>query len=467
MIQKLKGCRICMRSLCALLLLTGWSATATAQAEQRERGAGAAEEGPAPGTEPPSTSKVKPGTPGDQRTVAKMGGPISASAPNPHASGASAIGLSGPPKDRSEPSSAVPANTIEVQLIGVGGAKPERARVQLITSFQSIAEGNSDTITEKAVGLDAKVRFENLKDALRFNYAVRVEYQGAHYQIPAFRLGRFGQSVVLHIYPSTQDINESFVGMRGFQYVQLREGFFRIDVMYRVMNMSLSTWLPRNVVLSLPPGAEAIEARTPAGDAGFVSRGTAVELVGTFPPGQRDVQFSFQVPNRNQRQVSLTMSLPPHLAELRVLAEQTSDMVLDVPGFEAPQSTEGPDGKQVLITGRTMEPGQTEMKSVTIELSGLPTVGPGRWFAVALASLLGGGGLAAATRRRKRDRQGEQEQLERARRILLEEMHIVELAHREEAIGPRTYEQTKREILLSLARLEKVEATVHSSSLSN
>jgi len=231
-----------------------------------------------------------------------------------------------------------------------------------------------------------------------------------------------------------------------------------------VMNMSQTTWLPRGLLLALPEGAEAVDAKARVGDAGFEARGGQVELVGTFPPGQKDVQFSFQVPNENSGQISLTMDLPPHLAELRVLAEQTPNMVLDVPGFEPPQSTEGPDGKQVLITGRSMQPGQSELRAVTIELSGLPTVGPGRWFAVALASLLGGGGLAAAARRQKHDRKKESEQLERARRILLEEMRIVEQAQSEGAIGPRTYEQTKREILLSLARLEGLEAMANSSS---
>lgn len=413
----------------------------------------------------PSPAAVEPSSPNPHGPALQKGGPISPGAANPHAGSGLPFANAGPPQDRSEPSSAVPAKAVEVQVIGVGNADATRARVRLITSFQSIAEGNSDTVQEKSVGADGKVLFQNLDDAIRFNYAVQVEYEGAHYQLPAFRLGKIGQSVKVHVYPSTRDINESFVGMRGFQYLQLREGFFRVDVMYRVMNMSLTTWLPQGVLLQLPPGAEAIDARAKSGDAGFEAKGGAVELVGTFPPGQRDVQFSFQLPNRNQGQVRLEMSLPPHLAELRILAEKTPDMVLDVPGFEAAQPTSAPDGKEVLITGRTMQPGQSEMQSVTIELSGLPTVGPGRWFAVALATLLGGGGLAAAARRQRHDGKKELEQVERARRVLLEEMRLVDRAHREKAIGPRTYEQTKREILLSLARLERITPSADSSKI--
>jgi hypothetical protein len=56
---------------------------------------------------------------------------------------------------------------------------------------------------------------------------------------------------------------------------------------------------------------------------------------------------------------------------------------------------------------------------------------------------------------KRRDSETDQgQQRDRARDTLLDEMLLLESAHRDGAVGPRTYEETRREILVALARLE-------------
>jgi hypothetical protein len=317
----------------------------------------------------------------------------------------------GPPRDVSQPDPLVSPGTIRVQVVDGSGDPAQDAEVELITQFQSIELGNSEKSARRPVPPAGEISFSGLDSALRYSYVVRVRSGGALYQVAPFRLGKTGHQVLIHIYPTTSDLRQAFVGFRGLTFVQLREDVFHISAMYRVLNMSNLTYLPRGIDIQLPKDAEAVDVENKVGDAGFERDGDKVRLVGTFPPGH---------------------------------------------GFRAAESTLGPDGKKVLFAQRVMQPGENEMRRVRMELSGLPVVGPGRWVAAAVAASIGLFGLGLGMRRRAAKTAGDEQEQLLARQVLLQEMKLLELAHSREQIGPRTYEQTRREILLALARLEPV-----------
>jgi hypothetical protein len=360
----------------------------------------------------------------------------------------------GPAQDRSQPDPSLALGTVVVQVVDAQENPVQKAEVELTTHYQSIEEGDSDNTAVKTPNAAGEAVFSELSTGLRMSYSVRVKSNGGHYEIPSFRLGKTGQRLVVHVYPSTSDLKQAFVGFRGLTYIQMREDTFHVNMMYRVINMSDHTFLPKDVTISLPSAAEAVDVQTKVGDAGFVQQGQKVRLVGTFPPGHKDLQFSFQIENTNESELSFEVGAVPHLAEQRVLVEEIPGMELYVPGFGAVNSTQGPDDKSVLFAQKAMEPGQAPLGQVRIELSGLPTVGPGRWLAVAVALCFAVGGLLVTFLRRGQNSQELSEQKELARSVLLNEMQLLEVAKAKEKIGPRTYEQTKREILLALARLE-------------
>ena len=56
--------------------------------------------------------------------------------------------------------------------------------------------------------------------------------------------------------------------------------------------------------------------------------GVGARLKGTFPPGQAEASFRFQIPKSNDDSLVFRMTVPPHVAEMRVIAEASSTMNL-------------------------------------------------------------------------------------------------------------------------------------------
>src|SRR5690606_3566097 len=88
-------------------------------------------------------------------------------------------------------------------------------------------------------------------------------------------------------------------------------------------------------------------------------------------------------------------------------------------------------------------------------ITGMPGRGSGPWIASVLAGLLALFGVAfAISRKEKGDTSLSQEDRLRARDLLLDELVAVEKAFAAKEIGPKTYEQARRTLLDSIARLE-------------
>ncbi len=379
----------------------------------------------------------------------------SAAAPNPHAANPHGMQPGEAPKDRSFVDETLPEGTVVVEVRDESGRPLKGAKVRLLTHFQSIAEGNDEDVTEKTTGASGEARFDGLDPAIRFSYAIAVERQGASYDVPGFRLSKAGQRVIVHTFPVVRDPRDAFVGIQVFITVRVNDDLLRVDGGYRVINMSRTTWKPEPIFLELPDDAQGVEAELTMGDAGFEDAPGGMNLVGTFPPGQKDLAFAFHVPNTNTETRSIEMAVPPHAVDVNVLIEQAPGMGLSVsPGFEPTESRVGRDNKKVLLTRRVMRPGEGQLSKIVIELSGLPVIGPGRWIATLVALCVALLGLVAALLKKRETDDEKVEQRDRARSTLLDEMKLLERAHREGEIGPRTYEQTKREILMALARLE-------------
>lgn len=358
------------------------------------------------------------------------------------------------PQDRSAPSPAVPEGTIVVDVLDEHQRPVTDAKVTLETLFQSIAQGNSDQTVVSQVGANGQVQFENQETALRYSYVIKVERNGAHYEVPSFRLGKTGHRVVIHTYPTTHDEFEALVAASGMTQVSLREDFFRIDVMYRVVNLSDKAWLPQNVKVDLPQNATAIDTQMRSGDAGFYGDGQTLQIKGTFPPGHRDIQFSFQLPKENQDTVVFDVTIPFHLLEYVVIAEEAPGMTMRIPGFDTPETRAGQDGQKTLFVHRNLRRERVKLDRVTVELGGLPTIGPGRWIAALLALMIAAWGIIYAIVAKAGSTAHSKEETDKARGVLLEEMSLLQKAFDQGDVGPRTYEQTRREILTALARLE-------------
>lgn len=379
---------------------------------------------------------------------------------NPHGAAPHGMPGGGPPQNLSMPDPSVPSGSVIVEVVDEESRPVRGAKVNLLSLFQSVAEGNTEDVTTKMTDENGSVRFDKLDDAIRFSYAVAVEDRGASYDVPSFRLGKVGQRVRVHTFASTTDPREAFVGIQGYFTVQVNDDLLRIDGAYRVFNMGQKTWIPSGIFLHLPEDAEAVDAKLTAGDAGFEEAPKGLKLVGSFPPGQKDLAFSFHVPNTNTETRTIAFSIPPHTVDLNVLIEQAPGMGLSVsPGFAPAESRVGRNEKKVLVTRRVLRPGDGQLSEIRIELSGLPVIGPGRWIATFVALFIALLGILATWMKRRESEAEKQEQRKKAQDTLVGEMLLLETAHQNGDIGPRTYEETRREILVALARLEPDAAT--------
>ncbi|HEX3773061.1 MAG TPA: carboxypeptidase-like regulatory domain-containing protein [Polyangiaceae bacterium] len=366
-------------------------------------------------------------------------------------------GVNSAPQDASEPSASLPAGTISATIVDEHDAPLSGTQVRLGTLFQKISEGESRSETFAKTDESGNAEFAGLTVDSDHHYRVTVQHGPASYSSSPFNLRQdMGQRVLLHVFPSTTSIDAAMIGLRGYLYIATRDDVFQCEVLFRVFNVGLVTWVPENVVVPLPKGFKAFKAQDSMTDLRFEQvDGVGAKLKGTFSPGQNDVSFRFQVPKTNDDSVAFHMGLPPHVAEMRVIAEASPTMNLDVEGFDRPVPTTNNEGQRVLVAVKQLRRRDDEIKDFVATLSGIPTPGPGRQIAlfIALALVITGvfaargafddvdAGKSAASDKKK------------AREILLRELVALEQARRDKRIGPRAYQHSHERLVDAVARL--------------
>lgn len=426
----------------------GSAAPAAVSAAPAASPAPAARAAPTGSVMPPGHPPVAPASP-----AAPGGAELPAGHPNVEAEDAG--GQRPPPADRSAPDPKLPPGTVEVTLVDEQERPQANVEVRLGILQQTVAEGEARENKVARSDSAGKVRFSGLHTATNFSYRISVPRGPATYAAAPFQFkGEAGQSVLLHLFPVTQDIRSAMVGMRGIILIEPRDDVFQFQVMYRVFNIGRVTWVPSTLTLQLPPEAKGFTAEDSMSDARFAAEsGGRVRLSGTFAPGQHDAQFRFQVPNHGEADVGFRLDLPPHVADLRVIAQSSPGMTLEVDGFDPAQPTVDANGQRLLFTAREMRQGDNPLRELAIRLSGLPTQGPGRWIAVALAAGLAAAGLSAARRAPAQPKKLAREELAAARELLLDELVALEQARAAGQIGPRSHDSAKRQLVEALARL--------------
>jgi hypothetical protein len=166
------------------------------------------------------------------------------------------------------------------------------------------------------------------------------------------------------------------------------------------------------------------------------------------------MDFRYQVPLDGNEKQTITIELPPRVAQMRVMAESSRSMVLKVQGYPDAQKVKR-DGKNLLVTERQVSRAESGQQLIEITLSGLPVPGPGRWIAAVLAVIALASGIAYVVRRRDDTEIDDdtRNDLIEAREALLSEIVALERAHRSGEIGPKTYARLRPSLLDALARI--------------
>ncbi len=326
------------------------------------------------------------------------------------------------------------------------------APVRLGILHQTVASGERRDYREAVTGADGSVDFTGLEGGSAFSYRVTVTTGPATYASePMNLMAAVGHRVLLHVFPVTRDVKSALVGTRGSVSIVPREDVFHFDVAFRLFNVGAVTWVPENVKLALPSGWKGFNAEEGMSDVRVVADGDhGARLEGTISPGQHDVAFRFQVPSSHEAAMRFAMELPPHLMQMTVAAAAPPGAELTVEGFPAASKDES--NRRVLRTDRVLRPGEPEMKRLVMALTGMPTPSTGRWWALGVAACVGALGLVLGARGEP-SKEASSDDARAARDRILDELVALERARSTGAVGPRTYQETRRLLFQALARI--------------
>ena len=439
---------------------------ADAGAPTADKDAGATKAGPAASGElPPGHPPVGDGLPPGPPPMDPDDDPEGEDPPPPGHGQASPHGQARPsgqglfeaPADTATDDASLPPGTIAITIADAKGAPIPGAPVTLGILRNTVAKGESrERLAREADGAGS-LRFDGLEVGAGVTYRVSTQKDSATYGVMPFALSdKAGKRVLLHSYEVSSNIDEVLVGAQGVVYLSLREDSMSIEHLFSVFNVGPVSWVPDDVTFALPEGFKAFNKPEQMEDTRVDEvddKGAA--LRGTFRPGRHDITFRYQVPLEGTARQTFRIEMPPHVAQMRVMAESSKSMGLEVSGFPAAQKSTNRDGKRIMITEKQVGRSERGLPVLEVTITGLPTPGNARWIAVVLGlgAIAGGVGYALQRRDDKALAPDTRADLLDAQRALLDELVALERAHKSGEVGPKSYARFRAALLEALGRI--------------
>lgn len=382
-------------------------------------------------------------------------------AQSPHAGGADDDGMQDlrnriyrPPPDGAGDDAALPAGTI---VAGVRDAQDKPlvgAKVGLSVLHSTVAKGESKESFAKETDANGEVRFDHLEAGSSTTYRVTTARAGGSYATQPFALNdRVGKRAVVHAFETSRDIEHMPVLTEVVTYLALREDAIVVEELVTVMNLGPTAWLA-DATFALPDGFKAFNKQDATSDARVDEvSGKGAALRGTFGPGSHELDFRYQIPLDETARQRLVVETPPHTWRSRVMAEAARSMGLEVKGFPPAERSQNREGKHILQTERTASREEGGQRQLDVTLTGLPTAGPGRWIAAAIAAIVVLYGLASVFSARRGLDPDAKKDLEDAREALLAEIVTLERLHKRGEVGPKTYARVRASLVAALGRV--------------
>lgn len=407
----------------------------------------------------PATVSAPPNTessPAPSRPATEPGGEDPHGETNPHAHGHGEGDLFQPPQDGATEDPALPEGTLKIHIEDPSGKPVPNTEVYLGVLYNSVAKGESQKRLSLSTDADGIAKIDNLETGSTVAYRPMVLRDGAKFSATPFRMPeRTGMRVRLHVYPVVESLDSALVVSQTLIYSEVKDDRIQIQQAFRIYNFGKTAWVPNDLLIPLPENFTAFTSQQGMSDVGVdpVSN-KGVRLHGTFSPGQHVVEFRWQLPYSGASEVRFDVGMAPRTAAARVMAPASKEMTLEVPGFPPTQSSSDGVGQRTLLTEKQIRRDDPALSSVSVVIRGLPTEGPGKLIATAIAA---GGllvGIVLGTRKPpRRDRKREQF------RILVELEHLERAWHGQD-VGPKTYESERRALLDDLARVFEEESTM-------
>lgn len=367
--------------------------------------------------------------------------------------------------DRVMPDDKLAPGTVDIIILDGNDQPIPNIPFTLDVLFSSVTKGDSRESLPAQTNEAGVYHFENLKYGSGISYRVTVDNGPASFGSQPFGLtDQAGMRVIQHRYDAVTSLAESDMLLELILLLDIKQDNIAVNHLLRAYNRGNTAYVATDVRIPFPEDYAAFSAQESPGGVEMVENEGAMELRGTFPPGQTDITYRYQIPLDGGAEVAMTVPTPPRMAITHVVLKANDEMVLNVTGFPASEDGRWNDGAKVKQTSRvpqTMPEIQAVMSNTSpgklaIHISGIPTPGLKRTIAVVLALLAMAAGGLHVYRRRTDPASPELdviEDLEQAEKALLDELALLEKLRAKGDVGPRTYDGLKNQLLDALARI--------------
>jgi hypothetical protein len=366
-----------------------------------------------------------------------------------------------PDEVRVEPS--LPTGTVSITIVDASDQPIPGAPIDLDIDTNIVSQGESHETKSTTADGDGRARFDGLRVGTGIAYRVRTTRGEAAFASEPFGLkDKAGVAVVLHAYDPVSTLEQAAFVMEAFVLLDIKQDTIRVNHLLHTLNVGRHAFVPRGIRMQLPKGAAAFKQEEGHGSGTLAERDGVVELGGTFPPGQGELTYGYTIPLGSSSELSVHVPLPPRVIKTTVMVNAGKGMVLEVAGFPAAKLGQRGDGQKVLKTTKEADLSQglaallsdVSPGDVDVIVRGLPTSGYGPLIAVALAVIavvigVSQRGLATTAR----DAKDLALELREAREALLQELVLLEKAHKSGDVGPVNYERLRNALLDALARI--------------
>ncbi|RZO52174.1 MAG: carboxypeptidase regulatory-like domain-containing protein [Sandaracinaceae bacterium] len=358
------------------------------------------------------------------------------------------------------PSADVPVGSIRVRVVDANDRPVAGATVDV----GSLAQGERSRHNGET-NADGVFVFEDLPTGSGQAYRVNVPFNGALYSSDPFQLPTDrGFDVTMTRLPVTRDPRFTFFHV--FRVIVEQRGE-RLHVIHQAQltNAGSETFVfpSEGARAELPEGATAFQFQRVIGDQRVeeIPDANAYAFRGSMPPGTIQLAWAYDLPVDGES-LDIPVEIPLRFFALQVLGEALPGLQMDVDGMPAPRRLD-PEGAPCESSQRTegcawvtMErrgPEQAELRSIVIELSGIPGPPNIRWVAVLVALAFAFFGIAWATVRPRIDPRAEKRARRKRRQALLDEVRALEEELGAGEIGPEYHAKRRAALERELAVL--------------
>jgi hypothetical protein len=356
----------------------------------------------------------------------------------------------------------LPAGTVSVRVRDSRGVPSGAIDVVLRVTHHSVAQGDQVSERTGRTSADGSIQFGGLAVGADWIYRASALYARLDYASSPFQLlATAGKRVSLVVFDTTTNMDALPVGMQAFVLMEPRDDVLQVEELLRVANLGDRTWICEGLSVALDPDFRGFQQDEEHVDLKVEQlEGRGIRIKGFARPGITETSFRYQIPYSGSDSLRFSVRMPPRVAQLRVISHSVGSMTLSVDGMPEPVATRGNQGQRMLVTEQIVSAGGDQIDRAVIHLLGIPCPGPARWYALfmSLAAAIVGLAVALAKRAAKaKPQRPEQQDLERAKGLVLREIARLEDDRSRGAVGPKTYDQSRRALVDTLAHLLKLE----------